>query len=273
MKRMYGFAAMTALLLFSGCAVVDEGHEGYEWPAWSAVQVDQIVGVGTHWGYVFDDLLVVDMRERVTKYEGLNVRMASVRLFLKVNMAVSWKVKRGKGGYVHRELQGGVSGLPNKLKTLDQSALKAVIGADTTLTFDDVFNQQETLEQKILDILTVEYDKVHCEPTGVKLTDFDLPDEIDRANEATEKLKEELKQEKTQLAMAEVRKQRRATEAEAAAAFQNKVGKIDNNTIKILTLENQKLWIETIRAIGEKNNVNLNFSEMPVMLNFNPKSN
>ncbi len=256
--------SLLAMLVVS-CSTVDDGYMGYEKPWLSAIQPEVTQGPGTHFFYFLDNLVKIDHREKVAEYEDVEIRLASQKINLKTDFKITWRIIPGQGGFMHREL--GLKNMNNKRIMTNEKIVKAVIGSDPAITADKAYELREELAERILTELKKVYGKFYCEPLSVAIIDFDTPVEIDNAIAREQGLRIEERAEDIAIRIAEKKKTRRLKEGEAQAAFQQQVGKVTAEMIDLTRMENQKLWIETLREGIEKGAIKLVVTEAPVFLN------
>jgi len=252
MRRVINFlAVLVVAIAVTGCGEsVPDGHQGYLEPWMKTIQPDKVYGEGWHWMPI-DDLVVIDHRERVTEYNNLDIRLASQKINLeKVEVSISWRVQPNKGGYLIKKL--GFQRLPGKLRQADIKAVKGVIGGDTLMTIDAIFEQRDLLAANIKATLATSYDEFYCEPIAVSIINVDIPPNIDEANARRQALAIEKDAEADRLAIAKLQTERREEEGRAAAAFQEEVGEITAEVLEMRKLENVTLGWEVIREGLEK---------------------
>ena len=156
--------------------------------------------------------------------------------------------------------------LTRKRLTVDIEVIKNVIGSDPTMTVDDIYDQRDALADQIQEKLNTEYQAFYCEVIDVTLADFDTPKEIDDAIAREQALVIDKRAEQTAIEIAGMKEERRLAEGRAAAAFQREAGTITRESIDLTRMENQKLWIETIREGMKTGNVSLVVTETPMLL-------
>lgn len=238
MRQLVILFAILATVLTS-CTSVDPGHKGLkiEWGGKTDVTTVYPEGLHTGLGWMVDDLIQYDVRERTTvermEFNDKNNMKTGVEI------AVDYNPDPTQLGMLHTK----VADFPTKVSKTIKSAAKEVIPQYTASELN--LTKRTEAEQKLSEILSKELPEFYMIFARVQLTDVDIPEEIAKAAEATAKQLEINKLEDQKAVAAEKRF--------AAAEWDSRTKAILSKPemLELQRVENERLKWEGFKAHGK----------------------
>jgi regulator of protease activity HflC (stomatin/prohibitin superfamily) len=247
MKKIFGYLSVMMVVLFTSCATVEPGHEGFMFKQYSGgVEKDVIYKDGTHAVAPWNEMITYDMREKT-----LTLQLADVLdkngLNIGVDIAFMYKPMAGKSPYIHTSR--GEDYQKTVVLPTSTGAVREII---KRYTAEDIYSGKVAdLETSIMEAAKDDLEKNYISLNRVILQDIDPPKSItdgivanqkqEQDNLLSEKKKKfEENQAIAKLAKAEGDKNKRIKGAEGKAEAMRIEAQAEAESIKLVQAQLRK---------------------------------
>lgn len=238
-KKRNNILGLVSLFIFSACAEVEIGHEGYFYrPYGEGLDEQTVYENGIHSCAPWNDIHQVNTQE-----QSVNIQSEVLDkngLGVTISVSANFSVRNGEGGMLLSEV--GTKYVEKIVNPIAKGAIKDVAGRYGA---EELYStKREKLETEIEDIVKKAIEKKHLHLYFVEVADVDLPPVISKAIERKEEqeqknsLAEKRKIEATNNAIAQYERAKGDSLADvtraagAAEAYKKKRLELNDNLIK-----------------------------------------
>ncbi|MFA5574364.1 MAG: prohibitin family protein [Brumimicrobium sp.] len=173
------------ILLLASWRSIEPGEEGFMYePYGKGVIVDEVLNEGMYIIAPWNKLITYDVRQQSKTYSGKFLDKNGMTTT--ISMAVNYNAKRGETPLLH--LEYGEHYFETLIDPKVKGAIKDVIGR---YTYEEVYStKREQLEREMEQILEFDFEGKHVQLDFVRISDVELPAEIEEEIERKETQKQ-----------------------------------------------------------------------------------